>query len=241
MSETQTAKHKLWGLATRRERWGLSWRGWLAAVLLVILIANVWARTVHSFLAPTRRVETRILVVEGWVPQFVIDAAVQEFQRGHYTQIYATGGPVIGTNGDTNDWNTFASVGADELIKSGAPRARVQMVPSHVKSRDRTYGSALALRRYFATNGLVVTRFNLLTHDAHARRSHLLFQDAFGASADVGVISIPDPDYDPARWWHYSEGVREILSESIAWLYAAFIFHPEPFVPPAPAPAGVSR
>jgi len=39
---------------------------------------------------------------------------------------------------------------------------------------------------------------------------------------------VPDPDYDPKRWWRYSEGVREVLGESIAWFYAAFFFHPEP-------------
>ena len=56
----------------------------------------------------------------------------------------------------------------------------------------------------------------------------MLFQKAFGAEMAVGVVSAPDPDYDPAHWWRYSEGVREILGESIAWLYAAFLFHPGP-------------
>jgi len=104
----------------------------------------------------------------------------------------------------------------------------VQMVPSHVSGRDRTYSSALALREYFQTNGLAVKSFNVLTEDVHARRTWMLFQKAFGKETAVGIISVPDPDYDPAHWWRYSEGVREILGESIAWLYAEFLFHPEP-------------
>ena len=94
--------------------------------------------------------------------------------------------------------------------------------------RDRTYSAALKLREYFQTNGVTVRAFNILTEDCHARRTRLLFRKAFGPGVDVGVISVPDPDYDPARWWRYSEGVREILGESIAWVYAAFLIRPLP-------------
>ena len=218
---------KFFGCVTRRERWGFSWRGWLALVLLVVLLARLWIGHVQPFLACTHRVDTKVLVVEGWVHQYVIEDAVREFRNGHYDQIYSTGGPIVGTDGYLNDFNTYASVGAEELVKAGAPADRVHMAPSHVNGRDRTYSSALALRRWFETRGLVVTNFNVLTEDAHARRTWMLFQKAFGSSAGVGVISIPDPDYDPRRWWRYSEGVREILGESIAWLYAEFLFHPD--------------
>ena len=44
----------------------------------------------------------------------------------------------------------------------------------------------------------------------------------------IGIIAIPDPDYDARHWWRYSEGVREILGESIAYLYAAWFFRPPP-------------
>jgi uncharacterized SAM-binding protein YcdF (DUF218 family) len=133
----------------------------------------------------------------------------------------------VGSGGYINDFNTSASVGAELLVKHGLPKELVQMVPSRVSGRDRTYNSALALREYFQTNGMAVKNFNLMTEDVHARRSRLLFQRAFGAGVAVGIIAAPDPDYDPARWWRYSEGVREILGESIAWFYAVFLFHPE--------------
>jgi hypothetical protein len=54
----------------------------------------------------------------------------------------------------------------------------------------------------------------------------MLFQEAFGNSVDVGVIAVPNPDYVPGRWWRYSEGVREVLGESIAFIYAEFVFRP---------------
>ncbi len=221
------AARNFFGCFTRRERWGLSRRGWLAAVAVFLLAAGLWVLNVQPFLAQTRRVDAPVLVVEGWVHEFAIRAAAVEFQNGHYKKIYTTGGPVVGDGGYSNDFNTSASVGAELLVKAGLPADVVQMVPSHISGRDRTYSSALALREYFRANGLVVTNFNVLTEDVHARRTRGLFQKAFGAGAVVGVISVPDPDYDARRWWRYSEGVREILGESIAWVYAAVFFHPD--------------
>jgi uncharacterized SAM-binding protein YcdF (DUF218 family) len=211
----------------RRLRWGLTGRGWLAVGSFVLLAAVLWVLNIRSFLAPTRRVNTGVLVVEGWVHEYSIRAAVREFQAGHYEKVYTTGGPIVGTGGYSNDYNTSASVGAEMLVADGLPRDLVQMVPSHISGRDRTYSSALKLREYFQTNGLTVKSFNVLTEDVHARRTRMLFQKAFGPDTAVGIIAVPDPEYDPARWWHYSEGVREILGESIAWCYAEFIFRPE--------------
>ena len=167
-----------------------------------------------------------LLVVEGWVDQYAIDAAVKEFKSGRYEKIYTTGGPVLGNGGYINDYNTSASVGAQRLVSAGVPANRVQMAPSHVSGRDRTYSSALALREYFQTNGVTAKSFNVLTEDVHARRTRLLFQAAFGRETTVGIIAVPDPDYDAKHWWRYSEGVREIIGESIAYVYAKFFFWP---------------
>jgi uncharacterized SAM-binding protein YcdF (DUF218 family) len=215
------------GLMTRRERLGLSWRGWLAGFVFVLVMGVVWVLKVHSFLAQTKRVDTKVLVVEGWLHMYADQAALEEFRAGHYDKIYVTGGPVAGSGGYINDFNTYASIGAETLVRVGAPRELVKMVPSHVSGRDRTYSSALALREYFQTNGLNVKAFNVVTEDVHSRRTRMLFQEAFGSEATVGVVSLTDPDYNAARWWRYSEGVREVLGESIAWCYAEFLFHPE--------------
>ena len=55
------------------------------------------------------------------------------------------------------------------------------------------------------------------------RRTHLLFQKAFGNNVAVGVIAVPNPDYDARRWWRYSDGVRDLIGESIAYIYAKSI------------------
>jgi hypothetical protein len=100
------------------------------------------------------------------------------------------------------------------------------MVPSRVFARERTYSSAVALRDWFRDHNLAIHSFNVLTEGSHARRTSLLYQKAFGKNVAVGVIAISNPDYDPKDWWRYSYGVREVIGESIAYIYAQFFFHP---------------
>jgi uncharacterized SAM-binding protein YcdF (DUF218 family) len=219
-------RQKFWGILARKERWTLSWRGWLIVVLAGLLIAVFMLLNIQPFLAKTQRVNTNVLVVEGWVHEFAIRAAVKEFATGSYQKIYTTGGPVLGNGGYVNDFNTSASVGAELLKKNGTPGELIQMVPSRVAGRDRTYSSAVALRDWFREHGMTVGSINVLTEGAHARRTQLLFQKALGSGIVVGIISVPDPDYDAKHWWRSSEGVREVLDESIAYFYATIIFHP---------------
>lgn len=211
----------------RKERWGLSWKGRLAVAAFALVMGIELFLNIRPFLAVTNRVQNaKFLVVEGWVDEFAIEAGVQEFKAGPYQRVFATGGPIEGQGGYINDYHTTASVGADLLKKDGIPGASLQMVPSRVSDRDRTYYSAVALRDWFLEHNLHVDSINVLTEGAHARRTWLLFQEAFGKDVKVGVISVSNPDYDPRYWWRYSDGVREVSSEAMAYVYTKFFFWP---------------
>lgn len=215
---------KFWGTLVRKERWGLSWRGWLIVLAGVLLAFSAFLLRVYPFLAVTHRVDTNVLVVEGWIHEYSIRAAVEEFRSKSYQQVFTTGGPVEGTGGYINDYNTSASVGADLLRKNGLSSESVQMVPSRVMDRERTYGSAIALQNWFREHNMPVRSINIVTEDIHARRTCLLFQKALGHNVAVGVIAVPNPDYDPRHWWRYSEGVKDVFAESVAYIYARLLF-----------------
>src|SRR5450631_1887787 len=159
----QRPPQRCWGILTRRERWGLAWQGWLVLLLASASFASFLLVTVHPFLAATHRVDANILVVEGWVHDYVIRAAGKEFTAGAYQRVFSTGGPTTGSGGYTWDADTSASVGAGQLRAAGVPPASVQMVPSHVIGRDRTYYSALALRDWFRERNMDVGSFNIVT------------------------------------------------------------------------------
>jgi uncharacterized SAM-binding protein YcdF (DUF218 family) len=193
--------------------------------VVVLFAAFLFLWRVYPFLAVTHRVDTNVLVVEGWVHEYAIRAAVEEFREGSYQRVLTTGGPVEGSGGYINDYHTNASVGADLLKKYGLSDESVQMVPSRIMDRNRTYGSAVALRNWFREHNMPVRSINVLTEDLHARRTRLLFEKALG-DVVVGVIAVANPDYDSRHWWRYSQGVKDVSIEAIAYVYAELLFFP---------------
>jgi len=226
MPSYDKSSQKLWGILTRKERWGLSWRGWLLLTSASLVATYFAFLNVYPFLAITHRVNTNVLVVEGWIQRYAIRGGVEEFKTGSYQRIFTTGGPVEGNGGYTNDYNTSASVGAEALQKFGIPEDVIKMAPSRVIDRDRTYSAATALRECFRKNNITVQSMNIVTEDCHARRTQLLFQKVFGNNVPVGIIAVPNPDYNSKYWWRYSDGVREVIGESIAYMYARFLSYP---------------
>jgi uncharacterized SAM-binding protein YcdF (DUF218 family) len=219
---------KFFKIFSRRERWGLSGRGWLVLLAVLSGSAILFLLEIRPFLAVTDRADANYLVMEGWVHMYAAQATAAEFRTGKYQQILITGLPVEGSGEYDKDSNTESWVGAGLLLRVGIPEEFLQRVPCRKVERNRTYSAALKLKEWFQEHHLTIHAINIITEDAHARRTRLLFQEAFGPDMKIGVISVPDPDYDPKHWWRYSEGVREIMSESIAYIYAKFFFYPGP-------------
>jgi uncharacterized SAM-binding protein YcdF (DUF218 family) len=209
-----------------RARWGLSLRGWLTLFgisLCAILTIRVG---IFPFLAVNAPLASDLLVVEGWIHKSAITAAACQIGRQNYQRVFTTGGPVQGTGPYSNDFNTSASVAFYRLIDAGVPKHLLQEVPCRVRDRDRTYSAALALGEWLEKNNLRPTNLNVVTESVHARRTRLLFQKALGPHIRVGIISIPPDEYSATNWWRYSEGTKEVISETAAYLYARFFFWP---------------
>jgi hypothetical protein len=94
--------------------------------------------------------------------------------------------------------------------------------------KDRTYSTALALKKTLLASGVSTEKVNLVSDAMHARRSRLLYEKAFGPGSHVGIIPAPERKFDPTRWWTSSAGVREVVGELIAYGYARFVFTPPP-------------
>lgn len=233
--------NRLRHLGTALEDWHLLRRhtvraptllGWLLLLSVAALSGIGVLRSVHPFLAVTARVPARVLVVEGWGTDAVLQAGLDEFRRGGYRELLCTGGPI--EKGETlSPYGSFAEVARATFERLGAPMDAVHAVPSPRVKRDRTYASAVALRDWLRQRHREPFAFNLLTTDTHARRTRLLFQRAFGETAQIGVIAVPDDHFDGARWWRSSEGFKAVLGESIAYLYTRVVF---PAVDERPGP-----
>jgi uncharacterized SAM-binding protein YcdF (DUF218 family) len=213
------------GLIRRRTFWVPTWRGGLVLLVLMAVLLVAVIRGIHPFLALQDPVPGGVLVVEGWGADYVLAAAAAEFNRGQYEAVYVTGVP-LEHGAVLTEYKTYADVGAAVLLKSGLGSNVVQAVPCPRVRRDRTFSSALSLKQWLAEHGRTVHAVHLITAGAHARRSRLLFEKALGKEVAVGVTSVGSLDYDSRRWWRSSAGVREVVGEAIAYLYARFFFWP---------------
>ena len=213
------------GWFVRRECWTLSGKAWVLLSIAVFATVLSACCEVQSFLAVTKPARAKLLVVEGWIPAYALKQAIVEIGTGGYREVVTSG---CLTNEDSGDrvGSTYADWGAQRLQRYGLSGVPITPVPCYVERRDRTYTSALAVKQWLEKNRPEATAIDVLTLDAHARRSRLLFQKALGDKIIVGIIAVPDVEYDPEHWWRSSEGVREILGEGIAYAYARFFFWP---------------
>ena len=188
---------------------------------------TVLVRSIHPFLAVNDPVQDGLLVVEGWAPDYVLGKALEELKRDHYEKIYVAGGPLDYGN-YLISYQTFAQLGAATLIHMGVDSNLVQAVPAPHVRQDRTYASAVSLRAWLIAHGIQPTRIHLISEGPHARRSRLLYEKAMGDGVVVGITSIPSEEYDPKHWWRSSAGVRTVIDEAVAYVYARLIFWPHP-------------
>jgi len=216
-------KKKLLGLVQRRECWVPTWRGWLGLCAGLIGLTVLVVRGVYPFLAVTDPLPSGVLVIEGWADDDAMKAVIREFKQHHYEKLYVTGGP-IDRGAPLFEYKTYAEGGAAILVRLGLSTNEVQAVPAPRVRQDRTYTSALALKRWWQEHGLAPTQVHLISAGPHARRSRLLFRKALGRGVAVGVTAMPIWDYDPEHWWRSSAGVRSVSDEALAYLYARFLF-----------------
>ena len=218
-------KAKGWCLFRRREVTLPTWRGWLLILLLFTGFSACVFCNLHRFLALNRPLAGGVLVVEGWLSDKAMQACSQEMLRSNYARLYVTGGP-LESGAPLSEYHSFAQLGAAVLLKFGVNSNTLVAVPSPWVAQDRTFTSAVALRTWFRERQEMPDRITVVTCGAHARRSRLLFQQAFGQQVQVGVLAVPTDDYDPHRWWASSQGVRLVIGEVLAYGYARVIFSP---------------
>ncbi|MEB3181943.1 MAG: ElyC/SanA/YdcF family protein [Nostocaceae cyanobacterium] len=208
-------------LITRKQVWTLTLQGWVLICTLISGFLVVSITQVHSFLAPNQPIAADILIVEGWMPDYAIEQAVKEFNRGGYRQIIATGGSLEKGSYITG-YKSFADVTAATLKILGVPPEKIVAVPTKNVVKDRTYASAAEFRQWLNASDLNLKSVNLVSFDVHSRRSWMLFQKILEPEVKVGIISAQSRDYEPSKWWKSSYGVRFVLNEAIAYIYAQF-------------------
>ena len=208
-------------LVRRREVWTLTWPARLVLLALVSGAALLFARQAGNFLAVSEPGGGEYLVVEAWMPAYTYQVAAELWNTGRYRRVIAVRAvpdDALPGAGVTD----YSAVGS--LVRAGVPREVIVDAAGAGIQKDRTFHSAMNLRHWLESANITTASVDVLTLGPHARRSRLLFRKALGERFEVGVIAVADRRFDANHWWRTSEGVRSVLGEFIAYLYARFFF-----------------
>jgi hypothetical protein len=145
------------GLIIRREIWVPTLRGF---ILLMALCATGFLGLlygIHPFLAANYPNGQGILIVEGWLSDKDLELALPMLKDESYSAIITIGGPLDDDSiyikavyiyrlfPNQNNW---ADIIATQIIGLGVSKGRVRPVPIPRSQTDRTYTSAIAIKRW---------------------------------------------------------------------------------------------
>jgi len=212
-------------LTTVRERRGFTRLGWgvLSGTLVALVI--LFTLTIYPFLALTRPAQGEVLVVEGWLPDYALEKGRDRFQDGNY-QLLVTSGGKLPVGFHLSRYKTWAQLAAATLAAQGVPAEKIIAASAPSVKKDRTYASVLEVKKQLAEKGLFPASIDVVSLGPHSRRTWMMYQMIFSPDTQVGIYSIRPHNYDPEGWWSSSAGVRTIIGETIAYLYARLIFNP---------------
>ncbi len=192
--------------------------GWLCIFAAAIGLGAIFLAALFAFLHVNEPIDSDVLIVEGWVDDDSVEVILELMSDNPDLRIITTGVPL-------SHWSAllphdnYADLARMSLISSGAPEGRVFSAPAPDIRRNRTAAMARALRAFLLQNGIEADSVNIFTQGAHARRSLDIYRAVLKPEYDVGVVAIDSRHYTARDWWKSSEGVRSVLSESIAYVY----------------------
>jgi hypothetical protein len=209
----------------RKEIWVPTWKGWLAFLCFCALLVFSFIRFTEPFLSPNKPLGAPVLIMEGWIPEDGLRRAIQLDNQNHYALVI-TSGEEIEKGMDISQYGNYAELGAARLVALGFKGTNIVKVPAPKTPRDRTYHSAVAVRKYLLekTNHRAI---DVLSESVHSRRSWYLYRLACEPEIKVGIIANHGPDFDAKRWYKTSNGVRTVISEAIGYFYARLVFNPD--------------
>lgn len=204
----------------------LTWPGRIFVFVILLLTGYLVAIPFPLYLGKSKPVGGNYLVLDGQMPDYSIVKAIDAFKNNGYDSIIVTGGK-LSAGYYVAGRTTMAELTYATFVQLGFDSTRIIVLPGGDVEVDRTYTSAIAIKKYFQEKNIGKARMDVFVIGCHAGRSLLLFQKALGENYEIGVFTIPDYTYNIRKWWKSSKGARTVISEIIAFVYVKLFFHPQ--------------
>jgi len=208
-------------LLKRKECVKLTFLSKLILLFLVGIISFMLVKKLPEHLCHSAPLKSGYLIIDGQMPDYVLQEAISIYSQYDYDKIITTGGNLISGYYLTGEL-TMAELTNKTLLTLGFDSANVIVISGSNTPTNRTLNSAIDLKNWMEEND-EIEKLDIITEGFHAKRSQLLFQKVLGKKTDVGVWAIQPASYDTEKWWKTSKGARTFISETIAYFYSYFI------------------
>nr|NQU94443.1 hypothetical protein [Bacteroidota bacterium] len=213
-------------LVNKRERWGCTIWAWLLFVVLLALLFVGFVSNIVSFLSAEDTIDAKILIVEGYVPDYAFSEVMRIFNDDNYDLLIAAGAS-YDQGFYISGIETAAHLIYRSLVKLGFDTTRMAMAPNPPGVfRDRTYYTALMTKKYIQSHLQDVDKVNIISLGTHSRRSRYLYRLVYEPDIQLGNIVIPDRVLNSKNWYKSSRGFRTVLNETLGFIYVRCAFSP---------------
>ncbi len=116
-----------------------------------------------------------------------------------------------------NNYSSLAERARNRLLAKGIDSSLVIAIPGKHAFVNRTLKSALAFRHWLDTTNCEIKGINVLSLGTHARRTWIIYRKILHEKYDIGIISVPDYNFNHSRATRLFKTIREILGIIYYW------------------------
>lgn len=116
-----------------------------------------------------------------------------------------------------NNFNSNAELARNRLLSMGIDSSLVKAIPCKIVKINRTLTSALAFRNWLKTTNIDIKGINIISMGTHARRTWMTYNKILDEKYVIGIISLPDYNYNHSRTYRLLKTIRETLGIIYYW------------------------
>lgn len=149
-----------------------------------------------------------------YVKQIIIDHKIKiPYQNNTEYDV----GALDGYRRTKNNFSSCAELARTRLLTMGIDSSSVIAIPGKKALINRTLKSALAFRDWLKTANIDIKGINIVSMGTHTRRTWIIYSKILHRKSEVGIISLPDYDYNYSKLKRLSKNFRETLAIIYYW------------------------
>lgn len=116
-----------------------------------------------------------------------------------------------------NNFSSSAELARNWLMAEGIDSTLIKAVPCEKVTINRTLTSALAFRDWLKVTNTDIKGINIISMGTHARRTWMVYNKILDEKYPIGIISLPDINYNRSGIYKLLKTIRETLGIIYYW------------------------